>query len=170
VPPDPAQPYAAPAPAYGAQPQPYGAQPQPYGAQPQPYGAQPQPYGAQPYGGQAPGYGYAAPGYGYSPPSSGTPGTTIALIVVSAVSIVTCFLTLAGIPGLIIGIIAATRAGNDPAGSRRMTRTGWIVYGVVAALGVIAFVVLVVIGLATGSGSDSGGTGTSSALGALVGT
>jgi hypothetical protein len=44
---------------------------------------------------------------------------------------------LLALPSLIMGIIALTKNATDPVGSRKLTRTGWIVFGVCMALTVL---------------------------------
>jgi len=124
-----------------------------YGAPaPQPYGAAG--YGQQPYGQQA--YGQAPPGYGYPPPGvvnygqSTTNGSAIALTIVSALAVFSCFGTLQGIVGLIFGIIGLSKQSSDPEGSRRITRTGWIVFGALVALSVVGFIIWVAVVAARG--------------------
>lgn len=96
-------------------------------------------YGATPDGGGQ--YG-AAP---YAPPAAAAPTSSIVLLIVSGLSVITGILFVPGVVGVILGSIALSRAREDPARARRLTRTGWIVYGVVAALFLIGFVVLIVV-------------------------
>jgi hypothetical protein len=42
----------------------------------------------------------------------------------------------------VFGIVALTRQATDPAGSARMTRYGWITFGVLIGLGVVAVVLI----------------------------
>jgi hypothetical protein len=170
-----ASPYQPPygQPPYGQQPlygqpqygQPAPGQPPPSGQQqpPPPYG-QPPAYGQQPayqppYGG-APPYGYAypqPPGYatppygGYSQPMP-TPGSTIALVVVSGICTLGC---LFGIPSLVLGIIALTKVNTNIAETRRLTRIGWIVFGVLAALAVTAIIVFFAVAVTSDTSSDT---------------
>jgi hypothetical protein len=126
---------------------PYGAAPgyppaDPYGA-PAGYG---QPAGYPP----APGYG-APPGYGYPPPAP-TPTSAIVLVVLSGLATATCWGALAGLPGLILGIIALTGNSTDPERSRRMTRIGWITFGSVSLFTVLAVAAFIVIAVTADSG------------------
>jgi hypothetical protein len=150
-----------PVPPYGAPPSPQQPQQPPYQT---PYGQpaygqppyqppQQPPYGSQPQYGY--GYpqppGYATPAYGgYSQPTP-TPGSTIALVVVSGICTLGC---LFGIPSLVLGIIALTKVNTNIAETRRLTRIGWIVFGVVAALAVLAIIVIIAIAASTSSSSD----------------
>ena len=131
---------------------PYPQQPQdtPYGANPygQPGYVQ-QPYGSTAYG-QSP---YALPPGPYQPPTGpyqpyGAPPakntSAVVLTVLSGVATALC--CLLGLPSLVFGIVALTRVSTDPAGSARMTRYGWITFGVLLGLGAVALVVLGVLG------------------------
>jgi hypothetical protein len=132
---------------YGAQP-PAGGQPPYYQQQPpQPqYGAQYGPqYGPPGYGyGQPPGYG--TPPYGGYPQPTPTPGSTIALVVVSGICTLGC---LFGIPSLVLGIIALTKVNTDIQETRRLTKIGWIVLAILGALAIIAIVVIIIVAVAT---------------------
>ena len=103
-----------------------------------PYG---QPTGQ--YGPPQPGqYGQQYPAYGQSPYATGAPTESnvsgIILTIVSGLATVsTCVI---GIPSLIFGIMALTSNSTDPVGSRRKSRTGWIVLAVNA--GVVALIVI----------------------------
>ena len=124
-------------PPYPQQPQdtPYGSNPygqpgyvqQPYGSTAYghaPYGVPPGPYGSPP--------GPYAP-YG-APPAKNT--SAVVLTVLSGIATVLC--CLFGLPSLILGIVALSRQTTDPQGSARMTRYGWITFGVFLALAVVA--------------------------------
>ena len=50
-----------------------------------------------------------------------------------------CFV---GVPSLVLGIIALTKVRTDLAETQRLTKIGWIVLGVLAAVAVVAFVVV----------------------------
>ena len=65
---------------------------------------------------------------------------------------------LASIPGLVMGIVGMTKQSTDPAGAARITKIGWIVFGALLVLSILAFVGLMVAGFASDSGSsfDSG--------------
>ena len=133
---------------YGQQPQ-YGQQPgYPQPPYPQPYGqaqyGQPQ-YGQPPYGqpqyGQYPQpAGYGTPQYGGYPQPPATPGSTIALVIVSGLFTLGC---LFGIASLILGIIALTKVRTELDECKRLTKIGWIVFGVLAGVGLVAAVVII---------------------------
>jgi hypothetical protein len=153
-----------------AQPQPPAGQPEsnPYAQQPpaQPYGQQPpaQPYGQpepgqqypaygqqQPYGQPQPGQQY--PAYGQPPyatgPHSETNASAIVLTIVSALTMLsTCVI---GIPSLIFGIMALTSNSTDPVGSRKKSRTGWIIFAVNAGVFVVLAICAVAFFIASGS-------------------
>jgi hypothetical protein len=142
-------------------PQVYGAPTQPYGtvAAAPPYGAptQPtQPYGAMPaaYGGYGQPGGYAPPPYGGYPQPASTPGASIALVVVSAFFVL---MGLIGVPSLVIGIVALTRAKSDPEEASRLTWAGWLVLGILVALVVVIIVIALAVA-ASSSNSDDGST------------
>jgi hypothetical protein len=184
APPAPPAPPAEPAQSapYGAPGQPGAAQPAPpaYGPPPPLYGQPPaygQPTYGQPHQGQPPAYGqptqygqpqfgqpagYGAPPYGgYAAPPA-TPGSTIALTVVSGIATFFCF----GIPSLILGIIALTKVSTDIEQTKRLTKIGWIVFAVLGGLAVLGFIALIVIGIATDN-NDNGGDPTFGTLPAL---
>ena len=114
-----------------------------------PYAQQPpaQPYGqpAYQYGQPQPGQHY--PAYGQQPYPGGPPTETnasaIVLTIVSALAMMgTCAI---GIPSLIFGIMALTSNRTDPVGSRKKTKTGWIIFAINAAVVVGLGVILAII-------------------------
>jgi hypothetical protein len=121
-----------------------------------PYAQQPpaQPY-AQPYGQQYPAYGQQS--YPSGPPTDANASAIVLTIVSGIIMLSTCFLI--GIPSLVFGIMALTSNSTDPVGSRKKTKTGWIIFavnaGVVVLLAVTAIAFLVVNG---NSSSDSNGS------------
>lgn len=107
--------------------------------------------------GQAP-YGYPAYGPPPVPYAAPAPQNTSALVltIISAMLTLSCYFTLAGIPALILGIIALTRQSTDPLGSRRMSRYGWITLAVLAGLillAIIGFIIFVVASSPSSTGS-----------------
>jgi len=93
---------------------------------------------------------------GGTPAAGGLPTSTVVLLVVSGLGVLTGFATLAGVPALILAIIAATSASTDRERAERLTRTGWIVFAAVV-VGTILLVVLgLVLLLAVGGGLASG--------------
>jgi len=133
-PPPPYDPYAAPQPAYD-----------PYAAT----GAQPQPGGYPQY--QAPGQWQAPPAaYGAPPPQN-----TSALVLTIISGIVTVSCCVPGIVPLILGIIALTKNSTDPEGSRRLTKWGWVAFGIGMALAVIGVIIFIAVGA---SGGFDGGS------------
>jgi hypothetical protein len=151
---------------------PYAQQPptQPYGQPPtQPYGQPPaQPYGqppAQPYGQPQQAYGQQYPVYSQQPYATGprqeANASAIVLTILSGITMLsTCFFI--GIPSLIFGIMALTSNSTDPKGSRKKTKTGWIIFaanvGVVVLLAVVGIVLLIATGNTTSSTNDMFGT------------
>ncbi len=87
-------------------------------------------YGQLPAGGYP---GYPGGSYPAPPPSN---GSAIGLTIVSGLAFLSCIGLLA-LPSLIIGIIALTKNATDPAGSRKLTKTGWIVLAACMAITVV---------------------------------
>jgi len=117
-------------------------------SQPDPYG-QPQPSQHYPASGQQ------YPAYGQSPYATGVPSNTSAIIltIVSALTTLsTCFI---GIPSLVLGIMALTSNSTDPQGSRKKSRTGWIVLAINAGIVIVLGVVAAILLLAFSSGSPT---------------
>lgn len=133
-PPPPADPYAAPQPAYD-----------PYAAT----GAPAQQGGYPAY--NAPGQWQAPPAAYGAPPAQNT--SALVLTILSGIATVTCCLPM--IVSLIMGIVALTRNSTDPEGSRRMTKWGWIAFGICLTLSVIAIGVVIALGV-SGAFDDGG--------------
>jgi len=163
----PAPPSQGPAYPYGQQPgqgqSPYAApqpgQPSPYPPQPgqAPYPPQ-QPYGQQPYwaqhGQQAPG----TPGYYQNPAAAPSNTSGIVLVIISALATLsTCVI---GIPSLVLGIMALNANATDPVGSRRKSRTGWIVFGINVAVVVLLVAVFITIAIVAGNNNSNSFNGT----------
>ncbi len=120
-----------------------------------------------PYAQQAPTYGqqYPAPPYGQQPPGYGqqyyatgaptVPSNTSAIILTIVSGLATMTTCVIGIPSLIFGIMALTSNSTDPVGSRKKSRTGWIVLAVNAGV-VVLLAIIAVIGLIAFSGGSSG--------------
>ena len=128
-----------PPPAFG-QPPPYG-QPPAYGSQPPAYGSQP-PYAAGPY---------AAPGAFEAPKQN---VSAIVLTITAGVLSVLCC-SLLTLPALIFGIVGLSKQSTDPEGSARMTRYGWIAFGVGLLVSILAIIGFFALG-AGGYLDDSG--------------
>ena len=133
-PPYPQQPVDPAAPGQDLSQSPYA--PSPYGS---PFAAQ-TPYGQPPLGSTA----YGQPAYYLPPAPYGAPPawttSAIVLTVISSVTLLACCNLLA-IPSLVLGIVGLNKASTDPQGSARVTRAGWITFGVTAALVVIGWAV-----------------------------
>ncbi|WP_299039758.1 hypothetical protein [uncultured Pseudokineococcus sp.] len=80
--------------------------------------------------------------------SAGLPTSTVVLLVVSGLGVFTGFATLAGVPALILGIVAATSAATDRERAERLTRTGWIVFVAIIAASLLLLVLAFVLGIA----------------------
>jgi hypothetical protein len=115
-----------PAPAAPPQNNPY-AQQQPVPQYGQEYGPPPVHQYGQP---QVQQYGQPpAPAYG-QPYGTGAPSQTNASAIVLTILSVLSICLVVPIASLVLGIIALTKNSTDPEGSRRMTKIGWIVFGV----------------------------------------
>jgi hypothetical protein len=90
-----------------------------------------------------------------APPAKNT--SAIVLTVLSAVTLLTCCNVLA-IPALVLGIIGLNKATTDPLGAARMTKAGWITFGVSLALTVIGWVVFIALAAAGGGFDGSSGS------------
>ncbi|MDP9218922.1 MAG: hypothetical protein M3P23_00075 [Actinomycetota bacterium] len=143
--PQPAQPQPAPygQPQYGQQPgYPQAQYPQaqyPHTPSGQPQYGQAQ-YGPPQYGQYPQPAGYGTPQYGGYPQPPATPGSTIALVIVSGVFTLGC---LFGIASLILGIIALTKVRTELDECKRLTKIGWIVFGVLAGVALVAAIVII---------------------------
>lgn len=142
----PVDPYGAPS-AAGTYPPPPapGASVPSYG-QAAPYGT-PSPYGS------APAYG---PGSPYAAPRNNT--SALVLTIVSGLTTVSTIGFCVGIvfvPALVFGIIGLTKQSSDPESSRKMSRWGWISFGIALGLGVLALVGIIVL-----AGTNGAFTGT----------
>lgn len=127
TPPPAGDPYAAPQPAYD-----------PYAATGAPAAQGGYPAYSAPGQWQAP-----PPGYG-APPAQNT--SALVLTILSGIATLTCCLPM--IVSAVIGIIALTKNSTDPEGSRRLTKWGWIAFGVLLALSLIAIVAFISLGFA----------------------
>lgn len=119
----------------------------PYGQAPygqSPYG-QP-PLGQNPYG-QMPAPGQVPPPYLYAPPPPPN-ASAIVLTVLSALAVMTGYCCIIGIGPLVFGILGITQNSTDPESAARMTKYGWITFGVMTALIFVAAAVLIAIGVA----------------------
>ena len=110
--------------------------------------------------GQAPPYGdpttygpgpYAAPGT-YGAPQRN--GSALALTITAGILSVLCCSVLT-VPALILGIVGLSKQSTDPEGAARMTRYGWIAFGVGVLVSILALTVFFALG-AGGYFDDSG--------------
>ena len=139
---------------------PYGQQPAAPRATPpvsNPYAQQPPapPYGQQP---PAPPYGQQYPAYGqqyYATGAPSAPSNTSAIILTIVSGLATVTTCVIGIPSLIFGIMALTSNTTDPVGSRKKSKTGWIIFAVNAGVIALAVVAIVAIVFATSAGGSS---------------
>ncbi|MHB8274821.1 MAG: hypothetical protein ACYDC9_08665, partial [Dermatophilaceae bacterium] len=123
---------------------PYAQQYPAYG-QPNPYGQQYPAYGQQPY----------ATGATTAPSNT----SAIVLTILSGVSML--FGNILTVGSLVFGIMALTSNSTDPVGSRKKTKTGWIVFAVVWAVGIVGAIAAIIlfVGLARTGGMPSSGGG-----------
>jgi hypothetical protein len=73
--------------------------------------------------------------------SAPSTASTTALLVVSAFATISLFLTIPGIPALVLAIVAKTSARSHPDRARKLTKAGWIVFASLVALTVVATVI-----------------------------
>jgi hypothetical protein len=166
----PANPYATPLPGGQGSPPPTAPQAYPYGGPPQlppptnPYAAYPQqggnPYATGPSGQTGyPQPGYAVPGgqppFAYRPAQpGGTNVSAIVLLILSALSLLGC--CIVEIPAVILAIVALTKQNDDPEGSKRITKYGWIAFAVGLVIAVVVVVILFAAGVMSGGTSSDG--------------
>lgn len=170
VPPPPSPSYDAPYQAPRGDSYPYAGS----SAQPtNPYAASPPPPAGDPYAAPQPAYdpyaatggaaaqggypAYQAPGQWQAPPAAygAAPESNTSGLVLTIVSAIAMFTCCFGVFPLIFGIISLSKNATDPVGSRRMSKIGWIVFGVTAAIMLIIIVAFVAIGIAGGWDSGS---------------
>ena len=124
--------------------------------------SQPDPYGQPQPGPQYPPYGQQYSAYGQSPYAAGAlaPSNTSAIIltIVSGVSMLSSAF-LVGIPSLIFGIMALTSNSTDPVGSRKKSRTGWIIFAVNAALAALVVIIVVIAFVILGTNTSDFNSG-----------
>lgn len=117
-------------------PPPPGYTPTPAGYGPPPGLGVPQAYG-QP--------GYPQPAMYSAPPSNPTPASTIVLLVLSAFLTISCYFSLAGLPPLVLSIVALTKNSTDPAQCKKLTKIGWIVFAILVLLVIAGFAALLIV-------------------------
>lgn len=76
--------------------------------------------------------------FGAPPPSSQPNTSAIVLTVLSGIATLSVYCACIGIPPLIFGILGITKQSTDPEGAARLTKIGWIVFGVMTLLTVLA--------------------------------
>lgn len=106
-----------------------------------------------PYGQQAPAPSYAPAPYG-STTTTPTNTSALTLTILSGISLLFCGGLLL-IPAGIFGILGLTKQTSDPTEAAKMTRWGWIAFGVgwVASILLTVILLFVVFGLASTSRS-----------------
>jgi hypothetical protein len=77
------------------------------------------------------------------------------LLVVAGLATVTCRLSLAGVPALIIGVVALSRSGDDPARARRLTAIGWFTFVMMFIISVALITLIGTVGLLTSNTSST---------------
>lgn len=93
--------------------------------------------------------------FGTPPPSSQPNTSAIVLTVLSGVATLTVYCACIGLPSLIFGILGITKQSTDPEGAARMTKIGWIVFGVMTLLTVLAIAGVIAAAVMSESSSTS---------------
>lgn len=114
-----------------------------YGQAPPPPSALPQQW--------IPPQGYA----GTQPAYPQTNTSALVLLIVSGMMTLSCYFTVVGIAPLILAIVAMTKQNTDWAGSRRLSKIGWIVLGVLFGLCVLGFIAFVAMAVMSDTSSSS---------------
>ena len=117
------------------------------------------PYAQQP---PAPPYGQQPPAYSqqyYATGAPAVPSNTSAIVLTIMSGLATMTTCVIGIPSLIFGIMALTSNSTDPVGSRKKSRTGWIILAINAGVVVLAAAGLIALLVITGSSSADFNTG-----------
>ena len=91
--------------------------------------------------------------FGTPPPSSQPNTSAIVLTVISGVATLTVYCACIGLPSLIFGILGITKQSTDPEGAARMTKIGWIVFGVMTLLTVLAIAGFIAVAVMSESSS-----------------
>jgi hypothetical protein len=92
--------------------------------------------------------------HGGSAPPLAAPDNSAAvvqLVVAGVLTLLGCFLTL---PAAILGIVAVVQHKHSPARSAKLTRWGWIAFGVGVGLTVLAAIGLMVVAGIAATGND----------------
>ena len=93
--------------------------------------------------------------FGTPPPSTQPNTSAIVLTVLSGVATLSVYCACIGLPSLIFGILGITKQSTDPEGAARMTKIGWIVFGVTTLLTVLAIAGLIAAAVMSESSSPS---------------
>ncbi|HEX5510126.1 MAG TPA: hypothetical protein VFX41_00295 [Actinomycetales bacterium] len=157
-----AQPEQRPQPEQPAQTEAPYAQPQygqwTYGGAPETGSPQ---YGSPQYGDQ---YGASQYGSPYAPTpytggapaqSPSVPPSTIVLAVISGLATLTCWGAPVGLAPMIMAIIALASYKQDIDRARRLTRWGWIVFGILAAVAALIIILIIVLAIASNSNGST---------------
>ena len=91
--------------------------------------------------------------FGTLPPSTQPNTSAIVLTVISGVATLTVYCACIGLPSLIFGILGITKQSTDPEGAARMTKIGWIVFGVMTLLTVLAIAGFIAVAVMSESSS-----------------
>lgn len=91
--------------------------------------------------------------FGTPPPSSQPNTSAIVLTVLSGVATLSVYCACIGLPSLIFGILGITKQSTDPEGAARMTKIGWIVFGVMTLLTVLAIAGFIAVAVMSESSS-----------------
>jgi len=102
------------------------------------------------------GPGYGIPGhpnqYGpyLPPPPPASNGAAMAALIANILLSLTCCGLLA-VPGVITAAIAMNRVNTDPESARNLTQWSWVIFGGAILVGIVAFVLLLALGLSLDS-------------------
>ena len=79
---------------------------------------------------------------GYYAPHQQSGGINTSAIVLTVVSALSCLVGIfpAGLPGLVLGIIALIKQSSDLPRSHKFSKIGWIVWSSITAISIIAFI------------------------------
>jgi hypothetical protein len=84
------------------------------------------------------------------------------LLVLSSLLLVVTFWTVVGFgfaAPVVLSILGVARAGRDREGARRLTKIGWIIFGIIAVLVIAGITALIAWAASQGSSSSGFDTG-----------
>lgn len=88
------------------------------------------------------------PPYAYAyAPQRPMGASVVVLVIFSAIMTMSGYCCWIGIPSLVMGIVAMTKNSSDPEGADRLTRYGWITFAALFAIGLLAVIGFITIGV-----------------------